>query len=221
MGIDWKKPGEKWLLDLYCGAGGAAVGYYRAGFKIVGVDINPQPNYPFHFVQADAVEFCREYGHEFDVIHASPPCQKYSRTKSLHSSVYPDLIAPTREAIRITGKPYVMENVIGAPLIDSIILDGVMFGLKVVRKRKFESSVLIMKPGKRQKIGSVGGKNCTKKTFNGYYIVGGHQWGALNEWGDAMGIDWMTTKDEMAESIPPAYTEFIGREIFHQIKIEL
>ena len=112
------------LLDLFCGAGGSAVGYHRAGFdEIIGVDNRPQPRYPFAFVKADALEFVKSFGAGFDAIHASPPCQKYSITVHIRkneSRTYPDLIAPTRKCLRAVGRPYVIENVIGAPLQRSV-----------------------------------------------------------------------------------------------------
>lgn len=103
-------------MDLFCGAGGCSMGYHRAGFEVVGVDLHPQKRYPFEFHQADAIKFCREHGHEFDAIHASPPCQAHSALRALQKGkVYPDLIPATRAAVAATGKPYVIENVPGAP----------------------------------------------------------------------------------------------------------
>src|SRR6478609_1514313 len=99
------------ILDLYCCQGGASRGYHDAGFDVVGVDIDAQPRYPYEFVQADAIEYVRAHGHEFDVIHASPPCQLYSKTHRIMKSDFPDLIGPTREALEATGKPWVIENV--------------------------------------------------------------------------------------------------------------
>jgi hypothetical protein len=127
------------LLDLFSGAGGAAVGYARAGFEVVGVDIEPQPNYPFEFHQADALEFCREHGHEFDAIHASPPCQAYTPLRAVHGKDYPDMLAATREALEATGLPWVIENVPGAPINSGIFLCGTMFDLRVYRHRWFET----------------------------------------------------------------------------------
>jgi DNA (cytosine-5)-methyltransferase 1 len=129
------------LLDTYCGAGGCAVGYHRAGFEVVGVDINPQPRFPFEFHQGDAIEYIREHGHEFDVIHASPPCQRFSEATPMERrDKHPDLIAPTREAMQATGKPYVIENVENAraELANPVKLCGTMFGLPIWRHRYFE-----------------------------------------------------------------------------------
>lgn len=129
------------LLDLCCKAGGAAVGYYRAGFdEIVGVDIEPQPRYPFEFVQDDAFGFLVKHGREFDVIHASPPCKAFSaaRRRNHHASKHPDLLTPMLDLLHSVGRPYVVENVYGSPLPrPSIMLCGLMFGLKVLRHRFF------------------------------------------------------------------------------------
>ena len=153
------------LLDLFCGAGGAAMGYYRAGFTdIVGVDIKPQPRYPFEFIQADALEYLAEHGHEFDAIHASPPCQGYSIMNNLpwnRDREYPLLILPTLELLKQTGKPYVLENVMGARRgakgltkrgleehgLEAGWLCGTMFGLPFYRHRLFASSFFWMQPG--------------------------------------------------------------------------
>jgi DNA (cytosine-5)-methyltransferase 1 len=149
------------LLDLFCGAGGAAMGYYRAGYtEIVGVDIHPQKRYPFTFVQGDALEYLAAHGHEFDLIHASPPCQAYSRARMLQGNDHPDLVGPTRELLIASGKPYIIENVVGAPLINPIRLTGTMFGLLTVRPRLFESNLpipMLLEPpfaGKHAKMGS-------------------------------------------------------------------
>lgn len=118
------------LLDLYCKAGGAAMGYHRAGFRVVGVDIEPQPHYPFEFHQADALTFPLD---GFDAYHASPPCQRYSMITKLHGRAivesHPDLIDPTRYRLKSSGKPYIIENVPQAPLKDAVTLCGSMFNL--------------------------------------------------------------------------------------------
>ena len=136
------------LLDLFCGAGGAAVGYHRAGFDdITGVDIKPMPRYPFEFVQGDALEYVIEHGAEFDVIHASPPCQAYSvETPIKYKHTHPDLIEPTRKALEKVGKPYIIENVSGArsKLYRSVMLCGTMFGLNIWRHRYFETWPLFL-----------------------------------------------------------------------------
>lgn len=209
------------LLDLYCGAGGAAMGYHRAGFDdITGVDIEPMPHYPFRFVQADALEYLAAHGSEYDVIHASPPCQAYSVTASLPNvGDYPDLIVATRNGLRDVGKPYIIENVVGAPLINAIVLCGSMFGLSLIRHRAFETEppvyfVPMTHSCKHLYTGSHRGCSSFKNgalaitvTGNNYPLIDGLQ---------AMGIDWMTTRDELSEAIPPAYTEWIGKRILER-----
>lgn len=202
------------LLDLFCGAGGAAMGYYRAGFDdITGVDINPMPRYPFKFIQADALEYLAEHGHEYDVIHASPPCQHYSWSAARWGREnYPDLISATRGQLENYinyGRVYVIENVIGAPLHTTIELCGTMFGLKVFRHRRFESSVLLFQPHHYPHNGRVGFNEDDFITVAGH---GGDGSARFERWQKAMGIDWMT-KEEMAEAIPPAYTEWIGKQL--------
>jgi len=217
------------LLDLFCGAGGCSVGYRRAGFtKIVGVDNRPMPRYPFEFVQADALEYLAEHGREFDVIHASPPCQRYSRASFManHKAKHPDLLAPTRSCLQEIGKPYVIENVDGAPVRQAVMLCGLMFGLKVFRHRWFECSNLIMIPehpshrGKR--IGDNGmccvvghGGGVSRRMHEQIARHSRHGCGGQQnkvDWEAAMGIDWMT-QTELSQAIPPAYCEFIGRQL--------
>jgi DNA (cytosine-5)-methyltransferase 1 len=213
------------LLDLFCGAGGAATGYYRAGFtEIVGVDIKPQPRYPFEFVQADALAYVAEHGHEFDVIHASPPCQAYTQIRYVTGRQYPELIEPTREALCATGKPYVIENVPGAPLIAdmTVWLAGTMFGLKVFRWRGFESNVLLLSP--KAFPNARYGKACKqgRAPVAGQFITVTGNFSGQDYARDAMGIDWMTRK-ELTQAIPPAYTECIGLQLlaFAQRQVEL
>jgi len=141
------------LLDLFCGAGGAAMGYSRAGFEIVGVDVQPQMHYPFEFHQADAMEFLFKYGKEFDVIHASPPCQKYTGLNSVNLfrrgsvPLHPDLISLVRRSLIGAGRPWLIENVKNSPLLTGIILCGASMGLRnVQRHRHFESSMLLFAP---------------------------------------------------------------------------
>lgn len=204
------------LLDLFCGAGGAAVGYHRAGFEIVGVDITPQPNYPFEFVQAHALDFVDRYGRGFDLRHASPPCQPDSAMSNCRpglSKTYLRLIAPTR--FRLWGMgPYVIENVVGARLIDPIMLCGQMFGLDLYRHRLFESNMTLTAPAHpaHTKPASKAGhwKPGTVMSVAGHVSPV-----ALAR--EVMGIDW-TTRDELAEAIPPAYTEHIGAQLLAQMR---
>jgi DNA (cytosine-5)-methyltransferase 1 len=209
------------LLDLFCGAGGAAMGYYRAGFAhIVGVDHEPQPNYPFEFVQADALDYLNAHGHEFDLIHASPPCQAYSKTRHLHPDTqHPDLVPDTRRLLQQTQVPYVIENVPGAPLHNPVTLCGLMFGLPLFRHRLFETHPWMLGPphpshnGHRSKINA-------RPDDNAVYTVAGHSGGihgTSDQWRAAMGIDWMTAS-ELTQAIPPAYTEWIGRQMLVILK---
>lgn len=215
------------LLDLFCGAGGAAVGYHRAGFdEIVGVDIAPMPRYPFRFVQADALEYLAEHGHEFDAIHCSPPCQGYSDLRHRTGKEYPLLIDDVRELLRATGKPYVIENVEGAPLENPVLLCGSMFdGLRVRRHRLFELPFLVLQPGHtcrhirvftHDKRKSHHGLIDQDKAF--VQVTGGGNCSIRNA-ADAMGIDWMT-KAELNEAIPPAFTQWIGRHLIEHIQVE-
>lgn len=203
------------LLDLFSGAGGSAMGYHRAGFDVVGVDIAPQPRYPFAFHQADALTYLAEHGHEYDFVHASPPCQRYTIGRKIHNSGerHPDLVGPTRDLLRATGKPWVIENVPGAPLLNPIMLCGTMFDLRVFRHRLFESSVWLLAPVHPRHNGNTGatdGYSTLARGRNGYICVAGHNF-IREEGAAAMRIDWMATRYELAQAIPPAYTEHIGR----------
>jgi DNA (cytosine-5)-methyltransferase 1 len=198
------------LLDLCCCAGGAAVGYARAGFEVVGVDIEPQPDYPFRFIQADALTFPLV---GFDAYHASPPCKGFSVAANFHHSHsrHPNLIPALRARLAATGKPYIIENVAGAPLRKCLMLCGVMFGLNVVRHRYFESNLHLVQPAHlRHK--KRAGKPGTIPAPDEYWCVGGH-FGHKEEAALSMGIDWMTRQADIAQAIPPAYTEFLGRQL--------
>jgi DNA (cytosine-5)-methyltransferase 1 len=202
------------LLDLYCKAGGASKGYFDAGFDVIGVDIEHQPNYPYWFVQGDALEFLAKHGHSFDAIHASPPCQHYSRfTPNSHKDNHADLIDPTRQLLKATGKPYVIENVSGARklLVNPIMLCGSMVGLPIWRHRWFELSPnnMLLTPPCRHDFKPVlitdnGGPNA-----NGWGKPRKRTPVAAKR--EAAGIDWMTS-DEITEAIPPAFTEWIARQ---------
>ena len=206
------------LLDLFCGAGGASVGYRRAGFEVVGVDIVDQPNYPYEFIQADALEIDLS---GYDAIHASPPCQGYCWSTARYRAkgkTYPDLIGATRDLLIDSGKPYVIENVPTAPLINPTYLEGTMFGLGVIRRRCFETNwwlpqpmyIKHRKPIKQlSKIGPI--RILTKSAYCQVTTSGSDGWSCrLADWRVAMGIDWMT-RSEIKEAIPPAYTEYIGQ----------
>lgn len=202
------------LLDLYCGAGGAAVGYHRAGFEVVGVDIRPQPHYPFEFHQADAMTYPLD---GFDAIHASPPCQAYSWAAKRWDRTRVDLVDATRQRLMKSEAPYVIENVVGAPLRRPILLCGQMFGLGVIRHRLFEMDwgSLIWVPDHPPCSGLVkAGKASTVAGHGGETRKGR---GSLAQKQADMGIDWMTL-DELNQAIPPAYTEWIGRELMSVIE---
>ncbi|WP_308491055.1 hypothetical protein [Microbacterium terrisoli] len=206
------------LLDLYCRAGGAGMGYSRAGFEVVGVDIEPIDDYPFEFHQSDAIEYVRAHGNEFDAVHASPPCQPHSAlTKGTNKGrTYTDYIKETRLALWALNKPFIIENVQGAPIRRDVVLCGEMFGLNVIRHRYFEvhgfpSEQPVHIPHRGRVRGWRHGRY-----FDGPYLAvhgdGGGK-GTVAEWQTAMGIDWTSDRKNLAEAIPPAYTEFIGRQL--------
>lgn len=198
------------LLDLYCGAGGASAGYVKAGFEVVGVDLNPQPNYPYEFIQGDAIDFGFWNYTDFDAIHASPPCQRYSRMQNIHKNwdKHPDLVAPTRDLLRSTGLPYVIENVEGSPLINPLMLCGSMFQLPIKRHRLFESNfpLPILMPA------------CDHTNMYDPYHGGEQARGEREKLSAAMGIDWFMTRPEVREAIPPVYTQYIGEILMCYLK---
>lgn len=208
------------LLDLFCCAGGAGTGYARAGFDVVGVDINPQPNYPFEFHQGDALEYLAKHGHEFDAIHASPPCQTFtaygrSDTKGWRDN-YLNFLPQTQEALDEFDVPCVIENVPGAPLRDPMQLCGSSFGLDVRRHRLFESNVPLMSipcdhSWQTPRFAPASNRTNLRSTVEvGVWRI------PLEVQQQAMGIDW-TTLRELSEAIPPAYTEFVGRQLLANI----
>lgn len=220
------------LLDLFAGAGGASVGYERAGFDVVGVDNRPQPHYLFGFVQADALDYLAAHGHKYDVIHASPPCQRWTHGNVAgdQAGKHPDLITPTRALLLATGLPYVIENVPRAPLIDPIVLCGTMFGLRTVdddgtvlhlqRHRLFESNMTLdppphVHPSGAQWAGAYGGarrdKHEARHVRKGGYVPPEHILRPL------LDIDWMT-ETEMFQAIPPAYTQHIGAQLLDHLR---
>ncbi len=210
------------ILDLFCGAGGAAVGYHRAGFEVVGVDHKPQPNYPFEFIQADALEASLV---GFDAIHASPPCQLFSayQRANKRQGQHLNLIPATRKLLRGSGLPYVIENVPGAPLEQPTTICGVSLGLEVRRHRLFEASFPLMVapcacggwlPAKFDR-----GSRHTRPNDRRTVAVG--EWRIpLEIQQRAMGIDWMTVA-ELSQAIPPAYTEHIGGYLMAHLEREV
>ncbi len=219
------------LLDLFCGAGGAAMGYHRAGFdEIVGVDIAPQPRYPFEFIQADAMTFPLD---GFDMIHASPPCQDYSEARYINGrggvTAFPRLIADVRLRLMESGAAWIIENVSGAAhdMPAATVLCGTSFGLHTRRHRLFESSELLFGSGPcHHAIGDVIAKRWGSEFIGIYSGVEYQSKGATRKRGKkarkadvaaAMGIGWMTMY-EMGEAIPPAYTEWLGSQLFDAIR---
>lgn len=223
------------LLDLCCKAGGCSMGYFQAAkdlgieLEITGIDIEPQPNYPFIFIQADAVEFLRANYMDYSHFHASPPCQPYSVSTIKfrnEGKIYRDNLLDLRIEMEKTGLPGIIENVMPAPIPGDIVLRGDMFGLKVLKKRKFQLiNWFCMAPGIPEKIGSVKagdyaqvlGNGQLKVTGGGKFKVEGNN--VLEVWSNAMGIDWMTI-EELAEAIPPAYTRYIGRSFLKKTIFE-
>jgi DNA (cytosine-5)-methyltransferase 1 len=194
------------------------MGYHQAGFDVVGVDIDPQPRYPFAFHQRDAVEFLRIHGKRFDAIHASPPCQAFTKAQRLMGNEHPDFITPTREILETLGIPYVIENVPEAPLQNPVELCGAMFGLGTYRHRLFETNWDLQVPEhpahltRNTKMG--------RKPIDGemMHVVGNFSGVAKAK--QAMGIDWMN-RDGLRESIPPAYSRFIGEQLMAILRAEV
>ena len=209
------------IADLFCKAGGGAMGYHRAGFEVIGIDTEPQKNYPFKFYQADAITYPLK---GFDAVHASPPCQKYSALVTMHPGQnYPDLIDVTREKLKKSGLPYIIENVETSPLSKSsdlfgshgVLLCGSMFNLGcergyLKRHRIFETSFPLPQLHcihRGRAVGVYGHGGCSKK----------HRMLYKKEAAEAMQINWMN-RDELAQAIPPAYTKWIGEQLMKRLK---
>lgn len=230
------------LLDLFCGAGGASVGYHRAGFEVEGVDIKPQPHYPFKFYLANALEFSLE---GYDAYHASPPCQGYSVMRNLpwnKGKKYPLLILPIRRKFDVTGKPYVIENVLGARYgakgmekmglqehsLEAGFLCGQMFGLPFYRHRLFYTNWFWLAPGhpkhfqalrKGNQFGANGGRLFDILPLNqavGCMTLTHAPKSRVRQAAEAMGVNWMKG-DEISQAIPPAYTEYIGKYLMKYV----
>lgn len=204
------------LLDLYCCGGGAGYGYELAGFDVTGIDIEPQPKHRGKFIQADAIEYLNNHFHEYDVIHASPPCQAYSKASMQfrqQGKEYVDLIKATREALIKTNKPYIIENVPGSPLINPITLCGSMFGMKTYRHRLFESNIKLITPhhhphsNKNAKMG--------RKPKEDEFIQYVGHFSGVGQVQEMTGLHWLG-QHELAQSIPPQYTKFIGEQIINK-----
>lgn len=218
------------VLDLFCCQGGASEGYRRAGFEPHGVDVDPQPRYPFSFYQGDAiallehlivggrVPFVGKGGRwqqlaltDFAFIHASPPCQAYTLAQRIQGREHPDLVAPTRDLLEETGLPYAIENVEGAPLLNPTLLCGSMFpGLRVYRHRLFETNFPVIAPEHPAHVAPLRKMGRPPQGDDFMHVVG--NFSGVNAAKVAMGIDWMN-RDGLRESIPPAMTELVGRQL--------
>ncbi len=209
------------LLDLFCGAGGAGMGYHRAGFDVVGVDINPQPHYPFQFLKADCMAMDTAFLMSFDVIHASPPCQSYTRKTATwgrerkHWVEHPDLVAPVRQMLQATGLPYVIENVMGAPLNANLVLCGTQFGLRIIKHRQFECSFPVTAPV----------ASCDHSDVYNPWQGKGR---SAREHREAQDTPWIPqcggasrkagVTGDLNNAIPPAYTQFIGEQLMAHLQ---
>jgi DNA (cytosine-5)-methyltransferase 1 len=217
------------VLDLFCGAGGAGMGYHRAGFDVVGVDIAPQPHYPFEFHQAEALGWLGHYDDTgsvipFDAIHASPPCQAYSTMGNRARRPAPDLLARALKLLERTGLPFVCENVAGAKRLmpNAFVLTGGQFGLQVHRPRYFVSNVLMLVPPQAKAppdgVGVYGrthdGRRLFNRKSNGTYRAAR----SLEEAQEAMGMDWADWHGTK-EAVPPAYTEYIGAQLLRHLSV--
>ena len=207
------------ILDLFCGAGGASMGYYRAGFEVEGVDIKHGKRYPFTYHRLDFNLVDVKMLKNYDLIHASPPCQTFSITKNLRNAQGKgtdkvDLIEPTRALLQASGVPYIIENVPGAPLIDPVLVCGSAFGLKVRRHRLFESNMKLK--------GTICNHQAQGRPVGVYGSMkdeipnGGKTAETIEQAHDAMGIDWMIWS-ELVEAIPPAYTDYLGKQMIERL----
>lgn len=198
------------VLDLFCGGGGASMGIHLAGHEVEGLDIVFQKEYPFKFIQGDALDYILD---GYDAFHASPPCQRFSKSTKQWINLgyeYPDLIALTRERLLLTGKPFVLENVTEAPLRKDLILCGQMFNLNVRRHRAFEIHGFEVPAIEHTKhIGRVGDGRIVSVFGHGGGVRYNHATSDMNVWREAMNISWITKRKTLAESIPPDYTKYI------------
>jgi DNA (cytosine-5)-methyltransferase 1 len=212
-------------LDTFCGAGGAGMGYYRAGFQVIGIDLECHADYPFPMIVGDAMDYLTdaEFLAQFDLIHASPPCPRYSvATPAAARDSHPDLVGPVRDALRAWGGTYVIENVPGAPLENPTMLCGSAFGLRVRRHRLFESNAFLMSPGcfhDGKPVVGVYGAHADRP--GGWLRPDGSSRGvkatSVEDAQDALGIDWMSRWEDLADSIPPAFSEYLGAQILDQL----
>ncbi len=218
MNIQGALPRRPRLLDLFCGQGGAGYGYFMAGFDVTGVDIRPQPRHPgcMEFVHGDALEYLKAHGHEFDAVHASPPCRAYTRARGAATGRYhhPDLVGAVREALVRTGRPWVIENVVGAPMRGPVLLCGTMFGLRMYRHRLLEFS-----PGRRapmevpsHPVHTVRTARMGRRPQKGEFWSIAGNFSGVEEAGIAMGMEW-ADQDGLRQAVPPAYTRWAGERM--------
>lgn len=220
------------LVDLFCKAGGASRGYVDVGFDVIGIDIEPQPRYPYRFIRADVQELDASDLHALGAVAvaASPPCKTFTSLKAFASAHHENLIPATRSLLIDAGLPYVIENVVGAPLIDEVMLCGSMFHLAVRRHRLFEIGGWgpisqpacrhveqeAASPGYRTVRGHGGGQVVISPVVQVYGGGRGYGKGEVELWRKAMGIDWMT-RAELTQAVPPAYTRWIGARLIHHV----
>lgn len=219
------------LLDLFCCAGGAGMGYHKAGFEVTGVDIKDQPSYPFTFIKRDVMEVLnnQDFLNQFDVIHASPPCQGYSKATKA-DSIYvhysqgkdtPKLIDPVRKALIASGKYYIIENVYGAKndLINPFYLTGFMFGIPIKRRRLFECNFNVEQPVEKFKHGYTKQYAIDNNIdYRDMSVTGkSRRKGCIDVWRKIMDMPWASRGWELAEAIPPAYTQYIGEQLLKYV----
>lgn len=218
------------LLDLFCCQGGASEGYRRAGFDVYGIDISPQPRYPFPFLQMNAIEAMTilidggrlKFGNQwmtladFDAGHGSPPCQRFTNAQRIRGNQHPDLVEVTRFLFNMSGLPYVIENVEGAPLTDPVMLCGAMFRLETYRHRLFESSTPLVAPEHPEHVAKTTKMGRAPIPGEFMHIVG--NFSGVSRGRAIMGMEW-ASRDGLREAIPPAYTEFIGRQLIDALAV--
>lgn len=222
MACQGDEGGRPKLLDMFCAAGGAAMGYHQAGFDVVGVDINPQPNYPFEFIQSDCLGLDAAFLGQFSAIHASPPCQKHTRKtatwgrKRTHWIDHQDLIPQTREMLTASGLPFVIENVEGAPLNTTVMLCGTQFGLRIIKHRQFETNFPVTPPTWGCDHSDVynpwSGKGRSAEAFR---AAQGTPWIPMG--GGASRKAGIT--GDLFNAIPPAFTEYLGRQMLAHMQM--
>ena len=202
------------LIDAYCCQGGASKGYADAGFRVIGIDKDPQPRYPYEFIQGDVLDVLPRLLATLPVaaLGGSPPCQAYTLCQRIQGNEPPDLVAPTREMFQSSGLPWIIENVEGAPLIDPVLLCGAMFpGLRVYRHRLFESNLPLTVPAHPEHVAPLRKMGRAPRPGDWMHVVG--NFSGVAQAREAMGgVDWMS-RDGLRESIPPAYTAHLGAQL--------